>query len=417
MRATILLPAFLALPLTACGDTAAASDMATTTEALPNGATLVRHVAPEGGVPVTWRLEEELRIGTIDGDGPEQFGRVGGLAVSGDGQIVVLDAQAQELRVFGRDGRHLRTLGRQGGGPGEMEGANGVVFGPDGLLRVPDARSNRISFFDVEEGFVRSHDYQPLFMTWMWDGVVDDDGNAWSIHYLVPDDQEERGRTAYVGYDTAGAAFDTLPQPESTVEPGRDHPGMWNVEADGRPLASLGVPFYPQERHVLERGLRVWSTFEGDPSYRLKRWTPGGDTTLVIQADRPLQPSDRERGDSIASAWEEEFNTSLDRSKIPEHAPAITGYFVDDDGRLWVHANTPSDSTATLDVYDGEDGRWLGTLETGLRLRTDPTPVIRGDRVWAVVADELDVQYVVSGRLEGVTGDRVATSAASASGP
>lgn len=373
--------------------------MRTTTEMLPNGATLVHHV-PASDVPVTWRLEEELRIGTLDGGGPDQFGRVGGLAVGGDGEIVILDAQAQELRVFSPDGEHLRTLGRKGGGPGEMEGANGVVMGPEGLARVPDGRNNRISFFHLEEGFVRSHHYQPMFLTWVWDGVVDAEGNAWSVHWVPPTDGGERGRTAYVGYDRAGTPIDTLSHPADARDTRQEQPGLWQVERDGVLMASLGVPFYPREQHVLTPALQVWSTYEGDPSYRLKRWTPAGDTTLVLQLDRALQPADRALADSIVREWEAEFDTSLDRSKIPAVAPATSGHFVDDDGRLWVHANTADeDSLRTMDAFDAESGDWLGSLATDLTVLAAPSPVIRGDRVWAVVTDELDVQYVVRGVL------------------
>ncbi|HSH44942.1 MAG TPA: hypothetical protein VK966_03745, partial [Longimicrobiales bacterium] len=371
------------------------------TEVLPNGATLVHHV-PAEDVPVTWRLEEELRIGALDGDGADQFGRVGGLAVGGDGEIVVLDAQAQELRVFSPDGEHLRTLGGKGGGPGEMEGANGVVMGPDGLARVPDGRNNRISFFDLEDGFVRSHPYQPMFMTWVWDGVVDAEGTAWSVHWIPSDEPGERGRTAYVGYDPSGTAVDTLPHPADEQDTRQEQPGLWQVERDGVPMASLGVPFYPRQQHVLTPGLQVWSTYEGDPSYRLKRWAPAGDTTLVLQLDRPLQPADRALADSIASEWEKEFDTSLDRSKIPDVAPATSGHFLDDDGRLWVHANTAdSDSVRTMDAFDADNGDWLGTVATDLTVLAAPSPVIRGDKVWAVVTDELDVQYIVRGVLRG----------------
>jgi hypothetical protein len=104
--------------------------------------------------------------------------------------------------------------------------------------------------------------------------------------------------------------------------------------------------------------------------------------------------------DSIARHYEERFGAPLDRSKIPEVAPAIKGMFVDQDGRLWVEVRTPEDdSLHTFDVYATDDGAWLGTLVTPLRIQTRPAPVVRGDRIWAVVLDPLDIPFVVRGRL------------------
>jgi hypothetical protein len=394
--AGLCLAAVAAFPACA-GDTG--TGWSTTTTTLPGGARVVRHAPPPGEAPATWRLEPDLRIGTLDRPGPAMFGHIADLAVHPDGRIVVLDAQAQEIRVFGPDGAHLRTFGRKGGGPGEYQGANGVVFGPDGLLRVPDAENARMSFVDPDSGFVRSHPYQPLMFGRTWAGIVDSVGQAWSPHYLMGEEEGDPGAMAFVGYDTAGVAVDTLNRPREVPHPLDDHPGRWSVFSEGRLVASVAVPDYAWEQHVLTRDLDVWSTTDGDPSYRLIRWTPGpGDTTLVIETGRPLPPVDAEAADSVIARYERQLGTSLDRSKIPDHAPAIRAFFMDDDGRLWVQVRTPDDSLQTFDAYDA-NGAYLGTLVTDLALQATPAPVIRGDRLWGVVRDELDVPFVVRGRL------------------
>lgn len=399
--------AALLIVLPGCAADHPAAGMSTTVDTLPDGATLVRHAPPPDGVPVTWRLEEELRIGTMDGGGPAQFGRVGGLAVAEDGRIAVLDAQAQDIRLFDADGRHLRTLGRKGGGPGEMEGANGIVFGPDGLLRVLDGRNARISYFHLDDGFVRSHPYTPMSLSWMWDGVLDEDGVLWANHFVRATKPGERGYSAYVGYDSAGAVADTLEHPEGVSDPSREDPGAWTVKRDGRTLAMISVPYYPRQQHLLDSRLRIWTTVEGDPAYRLERRPPGGDATLVLQTERPLHPVNAAAADSLAASFEERFGASFDRSKIPEMGPAILSFFIDDDTRLWVVARTEhTDSVRTLDSYDAEDGRWLGTLVTDVPLIPHPRPVIRGDRLWTVVRDELGVQYVVRARLVAAAAER-----------
>lgn len=51
-----------------------------------------------------------------------------------------------------------------------------------------------------------------------------------------------------------------------------------------------------------------------------------------------------------------------------------------------------------FDVFD-PDGRYLGEVRAPEGFSLNPSPYIRGDRVWAVVRDELDVSYVVRFRV------------------
>jgi hypothetical protein len=53
---------------------------------------------------------------------------------------------------------------------------------------------------------------------------------------------------------------------------------------------------------------------------------------------------------------------------------------------------------SAFDVFD-PDGRYLGHVRVPESFRIDPEPVVRGDHVWAVTRDELDVATVVRFRL------------------
>lgn len=389
----------VALGATGCTGDAAAGGWTTTVDTLSNGAILVRHTPPPDP-PATWRLEPGLRIGALDGEGPEVFGRIQDLAVAADGRVVVLDGQAQEIRVFAPDGHHLATWGRQGSGPGEFQYAYGVVFGPDGLVRVPDLRNSRLSFVDLDSGVVRSHRYQPNVGAVVWSGVVDSAGRSWSLHYVFGAGADPMQSLRYVAYDARGHPGDTIPQPREVRPPANDDPSYWSVTLSGGRTMGLAVPFYASAQFVLSPALRVWSTPEGDPSYRLIRWHSGRDTALILTVDRAPPATDMAAADSMVRELEEQFGTSLDRSKVPALSPAIEAFFFDDDGRLWVRVGAPADdSLRTFDAFDPDDGAYLGTLVTGLRLESTPPPTIRGDTLWGVVRDEMDVQYVVQGRL------------------
>ncbi len=395
--AALVFLTFLAGLAQTCVPEQGATVWVTTADTLAGGAVRVRHTPPPDPAP-TWRLEPDLRIGTMDGEGPEVFGQVTGLAVLADGRIVVLDYQAQELRMFDAGGHHLATWGGKGGGPGEFQAASGVAVGPDGVLRVPDTRNARLSFVDPDDGFLRSHPYEPRYGGFDWNGRVDSIGRAWGLHYFMA---EETDRPyAWVAYAPDGEAVDTIFQPRERPDPDAEVPGRWIRQLSGGGMLSMGVPYYAESRFELSPSLDVWSTPAGDPSYRLIRWGTAGDTSLILEVDRPAVPTPMERADSVIGGWEERFGVSLDRADVPELAPLVDALFFDDSGRLWVHVFSPAeDSLRTYDAFDGRTGDYLGTLATDLELRDRPDPVIRGDTVWAVMVNELDVPFVVRGRL------------------
>src|SRR5690606_26641798 len=142
------------------------------TDTLPSGALHVVNTPPASGEDAPRMLEEEVRIGSVDGAGPTKFGQIKAIAVESAGRIIVLDSQAQEIRVFDRDGQHLATYGGKGGGPGEFQNAFGLMQTGTGLLYVPDQRNARMSVLSVDRGFLTSYPLRLLRWGFVWDGVM-----------------------------------------------------------------------------------------------------------------------------------------------------------------------------------------------------------------------------------------------------
>jgi hypothetical protein len=91
---------------------------------------LINGPDPRDGV-VPLELEELWRRGGED-DEEILLGIVSSVLTAADGNLYVLDAQLMEVKVFAPDGRLVRTLGRQGQGPGEFENAQQIAFLPGG---------------------------------------------------------------------------------------------------------------------------------------------------------------------------------------------------------------------------------------------------------------------------------------------
>ena len=97
--------------------------------------------------PRTWVLSAEPLVTIGPRLGPMgEFARVG-LALSGPrGEIAVSNSASQEIRIFSRDGRFLRSLGRAGDGPGEFRSLWSFFLAGDTLF-VPDEITSRVTMF------------------------------------------------------------------------------------------------------------------------------------------------------------------------------------------------------------------------------------------------------------------------------
>ena len=384
--------------LTGCAAAAPQPDWTTVRDTLPSGTVRVTNV-PRTDVSPTWTLVEELRVGTVEGAGPDAFAYLKGLVVLEDGRFAVLDSQAQELRVFGPDGAHVATHGRKGQGPGEFVDANGLMLGPRGHLWVPDALNGRMSVFDPEDGFVESFPFGDANFNSLWNGAI----VAGSRIYR-PSNRGNR-RLLRV-YDLAMTQVDSLPLPSDGPEDEEfdpeSQPGAFYQEMGGGYMA-YSIPFYPGEVSYFDTRGAVWSTRKGDPEYRIKRWQPGGDTTLVVETRRPPVPVPAVERDSVIDMMRQMLSNmgvgEWDWSRVPGIRPAVEDIFETAEGNLWIR--TPSSGDGVLfDVY-ARDVTYLGTasVSPGLNLFDRVTPVVRDDLVWLIVTDELDVPYVVRARI------------------
>jgi hypothetical protein len=133
------------------------------------GIRIVENAAPEWPADGGWTVSGSPRvtIGLIDGEEPYLLDRVAGAVLNRDGHIVIANAGTAELRFFDRSGRHIRTVGGQGGGPGEYRRPSHLMVGPGDTLLVWDAGISSVSFLEPDGTFIRR---DPLEAPRMLDG-------------------------------------------------------------------------------------------------------------------------------------------------------------------------------------------------------------------------------------------------------
>jgi len=387
------LAALAALSLAACGggEPAGPAVWAGTIDTLASGRIVVTNPPrPQWGGGEGWTVTEDLRIGALEDVGPFQFGQVRAVEVDDLDRIWVLEAQSREIRVFGPDGSHVRTIGQEGGGPGEFADPAHMAFGPDGHLWVPDPANNRVSVIDTTGAFVTSHRMEGGFFMSPWPGGFDDAGRFYlPVPYQYPSGEFA---IATVRYDGELVPLDTIPMLRNPNPPRQFQ--LVEPGGDGRLIAT--VPFSAGLTTARSPRGTVWGMMTGE--YRLFEVDVTGDTLRTIQASfEPLPVTDADREAALEGlSWFIDQGGKVDPSLMPPTKPAASGMFLDDAGRIWVDRMTESPGGQDYDVFDAE-GRLLGRVELPA-----PLPSVRmvvGDFVYGVTQDELGVPYVVRDRI------------------
>jgi len=365
-----------------------------TVDTLPNGAILVSN--PATGLwdsATAWHLREDLRIGAAEGEEYELFSWILSVGVDGWDRIYVLDRQALEIRVFDPDGRYVRTIGRPGAGPGEFRNAAGFDFDSQGRLWVVDFSNRRYSVFDTAGAFVTSYPRPIDVSPFPWRGGIVEGAALYDVVHAGP---RESRKELLVRFDSAAGYRDTVELPafarEEFVFTGRT----------GRSTMSyvMQVPFTPLQHWQLDPRGSVWVGLSD--RLAMHRISLAGDTTLIVQGVYDPVPVTAAERDSAIATFDRlrEMDGNADPSRVPEHKPAFQSFLVDDQGDLWFVRSLPAGRTGTvMDVFDG-DGRYLGAVESDLRIERIPRPVVRRGAFYAVVKDEMTVPYVVRLRIE-----------------
>ena len=102
---------------------------------------------PPKGVPSTPVLTEDLVIGAAAGDENYMFSTLYAVQVDAEGNIYALDFKEVQIKVFDKNGKHLRTFGKRGQGPGEMQRSARMVVTSDNRIFISDFGNMKLLCF------------------------------------------------------------------------------------------------------------------------------------------------------------------------------------------------------------------------------------------------------------------------------
>ena len=397
--------------------------------------------------PLPADFAEVYRAGGVTAPDWAQFSTPTGLAFDGSGNLYVLDPQLFQVVVIDRNGELVRTVGRQGGGPGEFNIPMAQVVWRDGRFAVADMGHNAYQLFDPDGELLRfvkmSEGQGPMagFSSVRSAIRPDPDGGALVaqgtpgmmsrmsglIAQATGADEEpgidDRGlERVDLGGDMVSAT--RILQAWSPPEDGPAAPMTVETAMDPSRMAEMIVGeerfFEPQLIwDVLPDGTIAYSD---SSAYSIE--LVGREGAAVSVLSRPIQPEGVTRGiraamieEELRQFEEESTNASgpmadlgalvpsgmmdavrdaLEKRDFFEEIPVVRGLKATWNGALWIQrrGDDPWDNAGPIDVFDAA-GEYAGTLP-----QAEMPAAFGPDGLAAYVErDEFDVPTIVVRRL------------------
>lgn len=123
-----------------------------------NGVTVVynpKKPAPPKGVLTKLVLKEDFSIGEGEQE-EEMFSEMTAVEVDNEGNIYILDRKESMIKVFDSKGKYVRTIGKKGQGPGEVNQPVGIRITPNNELLVEDVFNQRLAVFALDGKFLKN---------------------------------------------------------------------------------------------------------------------------------------------------------------------------------------------------------------------------------------------------------------------
>jgi hypothetical protein len=317
---------------------------------------------------------EDLTISPEDKDGKVVLSEPLLRLVDDKENIYISEIKDKVIKVFGSDGKYIRTIGAKGSGPGEFQGIPNLVVTKDEKLLVLDQNSRRTSFFDSSGRFLKSFQWRTSYYNFIM---------IKSSSYIVSEivySQDRQFQYLFVKeIDFNGEEIRSFG--EFTISPPK-------IIRQDKSTTYISSP------------VSTVSLFAGDPDrdlfyhcvnnkYLIEVYGTSGK--LLGKFDRPYRPVPFT--DIDAKAYRARFTNvpndflkAIDEMEMPKVKSIVEKMCVDEKGNLWVRTNEikveENKILTAFDIFDSK-GYYFAKVWTALipsifkkgkmyRMDTDP---------------------------------------------
>lgn len=328
----------------------------------------------------TWTLQERWRVGGDDED--ILLGRIGVVIAGLDGEVYALDSQLAQVQVFDADGNHLRTLGREGEGPGEFRQPTAVFLRGDGTVAVQQTFPGRISYLDPDDGTPRG--------SWELPSNGEGGGGFGFLEY-----SRQRGGTFVVAATTNAFDMETREIRAigflALIDADGNEVLRLSEKATARSMVSMTIDelanHNPGERGLWDIGPDGWIYLVPRyDAYVIEVYDADGELQRVIARDHEARVRTEAEKEEQRHSMRIDINGMEPKIewKLQDRVRCIGRIQVMDDGTLWVHDSHGNDRwdegrqtfavfdtsgrlshEVTIQVPDGGDGDRLVLMDDG----------------------------------------------------
>lgn len=286
--------------------------------------------APPAGGPSSLTLKHDLTIGRELGDENYMFSELRSVQVDDQENIYALDMKEIKVRVYDKSGKHLRTFGNKGKGPGEIDTPLRMEMTPEKNLVIEDFASAKFVFFSLEGACVKEiplGKYQFLIRF-----KFNSQGNIYAD-----------ART----YDETKSVSELIKfspdfKPLATVA---------SFEASTRRAPRALTAFSPAfSLQVTGKDNLIWTITQTD-KYEFTVMNADGKTIRRIVKDYdPIKITGAIKDKLIEDSFGEQGIPAGYTFDVPSHLPAVYYFIIDDQDRLFVR---------TYEFEEKGDGPWF----------------------------------------------------------
>ncbi len=341
---------------------------------------------PAGGVE-TIAMNEQWRLGGEDED--FFFGTISRIHQDKAGKIYILDGQLCQVHVLNGDGELLTSLGSEGDGPGEMRGPGDFYVSPDGTVNILQSFPGKIVKIAADGTPAGTTDFTV-------------DGVKAPFGVLIRGLETEKG--LYLG----GIQMEFGGTGQS-----KQNYFLSFCDKDGgqidRLVKKLHVIDYSDFRMEENAMDFAWARMDIGPSgqlfiansrneYSISVMDPDGTVTRIINRTYQAAPRterQKEIAEQIIDAIAKYHPVPLRSKEIEKTEPAIGGFSVMNDGRIWVQASVsdealPAGTWNLFDVFSPEGKLERQVALTGSFNRNRDAAYLLPDGRLIVVTGALD---------------------------
>ena len=339
-----------------------------------DGVTIVKNPKePMYGQDV-FNLEGDLTLGKKEGSEGYLFERVRNVDIDKNDNIYVLDYKALQIKIFDKNGELIRTFGREGQGPGEMQYANFIQITSKEEVMVYDPRTKRLLFFSMEGKYLRQT------------------STAKIAYPILPIRLDSRGELT---------ALIVPPPPMGGIELKKFDSNLdllmmiSKTEKDDSYLRSERKGWQPDLLcAVTQNDNIVWAY---PKKYEFHVLSPEGKLKRkIIKDHKPISVTQEDRERFLEGYERSLSRLPRPRSRIifPNYFPAFNDISIDEKGRIFIRTYESvknKDNSFYFDVFDSE-GKYIAKIPISVKLNS--ASVWKNNKLYTIEEDEEGFQMV-----------------------